>query len=117
MSKAKSGGGIDSNKRREVGYKGGKRTLNAVSVESVSVIGARTAYPKPPLVKSTPNDFVPMGNTLAASCAQGPGGGRKLYGQGGSQGTYGKAAPGEGGTEGRADRGERAILGPPKSKV
>jgi hypothetical protein len=112
-----SGGGIRSNKNVNVGVKGGKRTTNVVSVEAVSELGARTPFKKPPLVKGTPNDFVPMGNTLAASCGQGPGGGRTLYGQGGSQGQHGKTAPGEGGKEGRADRGSRAILGEPKSKV
>jgi hypothetical protein len=109
-SKAKSGGGIDSNKRREVGYRGGKRTLDAVSVQAVSELGARTAYPKGPLVKATPNDFVPLGNTLAASCPQGPGGGRTVYASG-YQDQHGAAAKGEAGMQGKADRGSRAILG------
>jgi hypothetical protein len=108
--KATSGGGITSNKRREVGYRGGKRTLDAVSVQAVSELGARTAYPKSPLVKSTPNDRVALGNTLAASCPQGPGGGRTVYASG-YQDQHGAAAKGEGGIQGRADRGSRAILG------
>jgi hypothetical protein len=95
-SKAKSGGGIQSNKRREVGYRGGKRTLDAVSVQAVSELGARTAYKKSPLVKSTPNDFVPLGNSLAAACPQGPGGGRTVYASG-YQDQHGAAAKGEGG--------------------
>jgi hypothetical protein len=110
-SKAKSGGGIQSNKRREVGYRGGKRTLDAVSVQAVSELGARTAYKKSPLVKSTPNDFVPLGNSLAAACPQGPGGGRTVYASG-YQDQHGAAAKGEGGIRGAADRGPRQILGP-----
>ena len=110
-SKAKSGGGIDTNKRREVGYRGGKRTLDAVSVQAVSELGARTAYPRTPLVKSTPNDFVELGNARAASCPQGPGGGRTIYASG-YQDQHGAAAKGEGGIRGAADRGSRAILGP-----
>jgi len=110
MSKGKlSGGGIRGNKNVKVGVKGGKRTLDAISLEAVTGLGTRTAFPKPPLVKSTPNDFVPMGNTLAASCKAGPGGGRTLYGQSGSQSQHGKPSPGEGRME--------AILGEPKSKV
>jgi hypothetical protein len=109
-SKAKSGGGIDGNKRREVGYRGGKRTLDAVSVQAVSELGARTAFKKPPLVKSTPNDFVPLGNTLAAACPLGPGGGRTVYASG-YQDQHGAAAKGERGMQGKADRGSRAILG------
>jgi cytochrome c5 len=110
-SKAKSGGGIDSNKRREVGYKGGKRTLDAVSVQAVSELGAQTAYKKAPLVKATPNDRVALGNTLAASCPQGPGGGRTVYASG-YQDQHGAAAKGEPGMQGsKVDRGPRAILG------
>jgi hypothetical protein len=111
-SKAKSGGGIDTNKRREIGYKGGKRTLDALSVQAVSDLGQRTAFKKPPLVKATPNDFVEMGNTRAASCAQGPGGGRTIY-KSGYQALRGPVSQGEGeGNRAKADRGPRAILGP-----
>jgi hypothetical protein len=94
-SKAKSGGGIDGNKRREVGYRGGKRTLDAVSVQAVSELGAQTAYKKAPLVKSTPNDRVALGNTLAASCPQGPGGGRTVRPHG-FQALSGPVSQGEG---------------------
>jgi hypothetical protein len=114
--KVRSGGGIDSNKRREIGYKGGKRSLNDISVEAVVGLGTRTAYPKPDLVKATPKDFVALGNTMTSPC--GPKGqGRTLYGQGGSQSQYGKPAQGEGGMQSPVDRGSRAILGEPKSKV
>jgi hypothetical protein len=38
--KPRSGGGIRGNKVRDVGYRGGKRTLDAVSVEAVCPISA-----------------------------------------------------------------------------
>jgi hypothetical protein len=110
-SKAKSGGGIDSNKRREVGYKGGKRTLNAISPSVVADLGAAVGYKRAPLVKATPQDRVALGNELAASCGQGPGGGRTVY-PSGYQDQHGAAAKGEGGIRGAADRGPRQILGP-----
>jgi hypothetical protein len=111
-SKSRSGGGIDSNKRREVGYRGGKRTLDAINPASADYLGQRTAFKKPPLVESTPNDFVAMGNTLAAACPQGPGGGRTVY-ERGTVSVHGKVSPGEGeGNRAKADSGPRQILGP-----
>jgi hypothetical protein len=110
-SKAKSGGGIDSNKRREVGYKGGKRTLDAVSPSAVSDLGMAVGYKRAPLVKSTPRDFVPLGNSLTNNVgAGGPGTGRTVY-PAGYQCQTGPAAKGEPGMQGKADRGSRAILG------
>jgi hypothetical protein len=93
--KATSGGGISGNKRKEVGYRGGKRTLDAVSVQAVSELGARTAVKRAPLVKSTPNDFVPLGNELSANIKCGPGGGRKIYPTG-FQSLSGPVSKGEG---------------------
>jgi hypothetical protein len=109
--KATSGGGITSNKRREVGYRGGKRTLDAMSPQAVSELGAQTAYKKAPLVKATPNDFVPMGNTVAAATKCGPGGSRTIY-KSGFQSLSGPVSKGEPGMEGsKVDRGPRTILG------
>jgi hypothetical protein len=108
--KARSGGGLTMSKNVSPGYRGGKRTLDAISVEAVVGLGTRTAYPKPDLVKAKPADFVEMGNTRAASCAQGPGGGRTVY-KTGFQSLRGPVSQGEGNMEGRADRGVRAILG------
>jgi hypothetical protein len=114
--KATSGGGITSNKRREVGYKGGKRTLDAVSPAGVDQLGQATSFKRDPLIKATPNDRVALGNDLAASCPQGPGGGRTVYASG-YQDQHGAAAKGEGRMQGAVDRGRRAILGEPGSKV
>jgi hypothetical protein len=93
--KATSGGGISGNKRKEVGYKGGKRTLDAVSVQAVSELGAAVGYKRAPLVKATPNDRVELGNTLAASAVCGPGGSRTIY-KTGYQDLRGPVSRGEG---------------------
>jgi hypothetical protein len=113
--KATSGGGISGNKRKEVGYRGGKRTLDAVSVQAVSELGARTAIERAPLVKSTPNDFVPLGNELSANIKCGPGGGRTIY-KSGYQDLHGKASPGEGKIGPNAGRDILSDFGPEKSR-
>jgi hypothetical protein len=108
--------GIQSNKLKEVGYRGGKRTVDVISPEAVSELGMRTAFKKPPLVKSTPNDFVPMGNTMNKPCGS-QGEGRTVY-KTGFQSLTGPVAKGEGeSAKDKADRGPRAILGEPGSKV
>jgi hypothetical protein len=114
-SKATSGGGIQSNKRREIGYRGGKRTLDDVSVQAVSELGARTAVKRAPLVKATPNDFVEMGNTLAAACPQGPGGGRTVRPHG-FQALSGPVSQGEGRIGGNAGKDILSEFGPEKSR-
>jgi hypothetical protein len=115
-SKARSGGGITSNKLVHPKMRGGKRTLDAVSPSAVADLGAAVGYKRTPLVKSTPKDFVPLGNDLATNVGRGgPGTGRNIY-PSGFQCQTGAAAKGEGGIQGRADRGPRAILGPPPNK-
>ncbi len=59
---------------------------------------------------------IPLGNELSAKCPAGPGGGRTLYGQAGTNKTYGTPYQGERGIQGEADRGQRAILGPPSKR-
>src|SRR5690348_6566882 len=109
--KAKSGGGYTSNKRTEVKVRAGKRTLDAVSPSAVADLGAAIGYKRVPLVKSTPKDFVPLGNSLVNNVgAGGPGTGRTVY-PSGYQCQTGPAAKGEPGMQGKADRGSRAILG------
>jgi hypothetical protein len=115
--KARSGGGIQSNKLVQVGVRAGKRTLDAVSPAGVDQLGQATSFKRDPLVKSTPKDFVELGNALVNNVGEGgPGKGRTVY-PCGYQAQTGPAAKGEGGTEGRADRGSRAILGAKGSKV
>jgi hypothetical protein len=111
--KARSGGGISSRVNREVGVRAGKRTLDAVSPSAVADLGAAIGYKRAPLVKSTPKDFVPLGNDLATNVGRGgPGTGRTVY-PCGYQDQHGQAAPGQCGIQGRADRGPRAILDAP----
>jgi hypothetical protein len=113
--KAQSGGGIRGNKVRDVGYRGGKRTLDAISVEAVSDLGARTAYKKAPLVKATPRDFVPLGNELSANIECGPGGGRTIY-KTGFQALSGKVSQGEGKIGSNAGKDILSDFGPEKSR-
>jgi hypothetical protein len=115
MAKAKSGGGIRGNKVRQVGVRTGPPRTDVVSVEAVSELGARTAFPKPDLIKGTAPQ-VRSGNDVAASTICGPGGSRTIY-KSGFQALSGKVSQGEGEREGKADRGPRAILGEPGSKV
>jgi hypothetical protein len=111
--KARSGGGLTVNKLVQVGVRAGKRTLDAINPASADYLGQRTAFKKPPLVESTPKDFVPLGNSLVNNVgAGGPGKGRVTY-PCGFQSLHGAVAKGEKGMEGKADRGARQILGPP----
>jgi hypothetical protein len=111
-AKPRSGGGITSNKLVHPKMRGGKRTLDAVSPSAVSDLGMAVGYKRVPLVKSTPKDFVPLGNDLATNVGRGgPGTGREIFPRG-YQSCHGTPAKGEPGMQGKADRGERAILGP-----
>jgi hypothetical protein len=112
-AKARSGGGLTSNKLVRPSIRGGKRTLDAISPSAVADLGAAIGYKRQPLVKSTPKDFVALGNELATNVGQGgPGTGRTVY-PSGYQCQTGPAAKGEGGTQGAVDRGPRAILDAP----
>ena len=113
--KARSGGGLTVNKLRQVGVKAGPARTDVVSVEAVSGLGTRTAFPKPDLIKRTAPQ-VRSGNDVAASTVCGPGGSRTIY-RTGFQALSGKVSQGEGERKGKADRGPRAILGEPGSKV
>jgi hypothetical protein len=112
-AKPRSGGGLTSNKLVHPKMRGGKRTLDAISPSAVSDLGMAIGYKRAPLVKSTPKDFVPLGNDLATNVGRGgPGTGRTVY-PCGYQDQHGQAAPGQRGIQGRADRGPRAILDAP----
>jgi hypothetical protein len=113
--KAKSGGGITSNKLRQVGIKAGPRRTNVISPSAVADVGAAISYPRLPLIKSTAPQ-VPLGNDLATNVGRGkPGAGRTIY-PCGYQDLHGAVAKGEAGIQGKADRGSRAILGPPANR-
>jgi hypothetical protein len=110
MSKAKSGGGIRSNKRREVPVRTGPPRTNVVSVQAASELGARTAFAKPDLYKGTAAQ-VPMGNETSANIKCGPGGGRTIY-RFGTEGIHGKVSPGEGKIGPNAGRDILSDFGP-----
>jgi hypothetical protein len=112
--KAKSGGGITSNKLRQVGIKAGPRRTNVISPSAVADVGAAISYKRLPLIKSTAPQ-VPLGNDLATNVGRGaPGAGRTIY-PCGYQDQHGAVAKGETGIQGRADRGPRAILDAPRN--
>jgi hypothetical protein len=97
-----SGGGITSNKLVHPGVKSGSPNLNAYSPRGVSQLGYSpgstlsktgaftTQNSALPLSEGQMRDFVPMGNALTNNVGKGgPGTGRTLYGQGGTQATHG----------------------------
>jgi hypothetical protein len=53
MAKKLSGGGITSNKRREVGNRVGPRSTNKVSVAATSMLGSSISFNRPELIKGT----------------------------------------------------------------
>jgi hypothetical protein len=101
--KARSGGGLTSNKLVRPGIKSGSRNLKAVPPTHASHIGRSVGNhgmdgdmkrpPTPgPVAK---RDFVPMGNQLVNNVGKGgPGTGRILHGKSGTQTQYGPANPG-----------------------
>jgi hypothetical protein len=114
--KARSGGGIRSNKVVHHGIRTANRRTDVVSPSAVADLGASISYQRLPLIKSTAKEAVPMGNELVNNVgAGGPGKGRTIY-PCGYQDQHGAAAKGEGGMQGKADRGSRAILGPPANR-
>jgi hypothetical protein len=92
--KAKSGGGITSNKLVNVGVKSGPPRTNIVSPASADQLGQAVAFKRDPLPKGTMAQ-VPLGNQLATNVgAGGPGKGREVH-KCGSQGQWGPPNRGE----------------------
>jgi hypothetical protein len=100
-----SGGGINSRVVTHPGIKAGARDLTAYSPRGVSQIGAAqgsrldragsftTRNSALPYSDGQRKDFVPLGNSLTNNVgAGGPGTGRTLYGQGGTQSQHGPVA-------------------------
>ena len=109
MAKPVSGGGINSRVVKQVDIKSGSPNLTAYSPRGVSQLGAAqgsmlskqgsfTSRPSAaPLSEGQKRDFVPLGNSLTNNIGPGgPGTGRTLYGQGGTQQMHG--APVQGST-------------------
>jgi hypothetical protein len=114
MAKAVSGGGISSRVVKQVDIKSGSPNLTAYSPRGVSQIGAAqgsrldragsftTRNSALPYSDGQRKDFVPLGNSLTNNIGPGgPGSGRVLYGQGGTQQMHG--APVQGQSPGRRD--------------
>jgi hypothetical protein len=103
-NKKLSGGGIASNKRREVSVRTGKPETNRIIPAGVSQLGAMrgdhsTERRQPsanPLVQLRDGKMlqVDAGNRRAVECPQGPGGGREVL-RAGYQALSGKPVPGE----------------------
>ena len=96
MSRAKSGGGLTSNKLVRPSIRGGSPTANRVNVTAVSQLGAKIGnHSDKGTVKLTPQPLVAakmpavaLGNSLATNVGKGgPGAGRKIFGSG-SQGSH-----------------------------
>jgi hypothetical protein len=107
MAKAVSGGGINSRVVKQVDIKSGSPNLTAYSPRGVSQIGASqgstldrsgsftTKNSALPLSEGQKRDFVPLGNSLTNNIgAGGPGTGRTLYGQSGTQSVHGPVVQG-----------------------
>jgi len=107
MAKTLSGGGITSNKLVREGVRGGSPNLTAYSPRGVSQLGISqgstlsktgaftTQNSALPLSDGQQRDFVPLGNQLATNVGGGgPGTGRTLYGQGGTQQMHGAPVQG-----------------------
>jgi hypothetical protein len=104
--RARTGGGEGSNPHVKVKHVGGSPNVRKVDVGAVADFGnnkgthvtdsggRETNRPNTPLYKQA-RDYVPMGNEVAKNVGRGGvGTGRILYGQAGSQGTYGKPVAG-----------------------
>jgi hypothetical protein len=105
MAQARSGGGINSSVVKQVDIKPGSPNLTAYNPRGISQIGAAqgstldrsgsftTKNSALPLSDGQRRDFVPLGNALTNNIgAGGPGTGRTLYGQGGTQSQHGPVA-------------------------
>jgi len=108
-----TGGGIQGNKNVKVGVRAGPPSTNVISPRGVSQYGyatgskmsgtghyttGNTALP----VKERTAAQVPLGNALTNNVGPGgPGTGRTLYGQGGTNRQHGPAVPGQ--SPGRRD--------------
>lgn len=107
--RAKSGGGLTSNKLVRPDIRTGDCSKGTSPARSAQ-IGMATFFKKDELESLRAYDSgVPLGNARALDKT------RNVM-RSGSQATHGSPAQGEAGTQGAVDRGPRAILGPPGSK-
>ena len=112
--KARSGGGIRSNKVRQIGNRVGPPRTNVISPQAVTELGMATNWPRQPLVKGTAPQ-VRSGNDVAATTVCGPGGSRTIY-KSGYQDLHGKVSQGEGKIGGNAGKDILSEFGPERSR-
>src|SRR5215510_10382862 len=94
MARAKSGGGIQSNKLVRPGVKAGPARTNIVSPASASQLGQAVSFKRDPLPIGTASE-TPLGNQLATNVGKGgPGAGRTVM-RSGSQAQHGAPNLGE----------------------
>ncbi len=79
QGKARSGGGLSSNKLVTPGLKVGQRRVDAIERGGVSELGAHVGNNPSPLVESRPKAATDLGNYRAEHGPAGPGGGRDVY--------------------------------------
>ena len=94
MSRAKSGGGLTSNKFVNTGVKAGPPRTNVVSPASASQLGQSVAFKRDPLPIGTASQ-VPMGNDCALRVGKGSPGADRTIHKSGSQSMHGPVNRGE----------------------
>src|SRR5262245_8847712 len=115
MSKAKSGGGITSNKFVQPSIRSGSPN-KGTSPGAADQLGQAVSFKREQVEMGRAYPGTKLGNEVALNVgAGGPGKGRTVM-PCGSQGVHGPINRGEAGIQGGADRGPRAILGSPGSK-
>jgi hypothetical protein len=92
--RATSGGGASSNKRVEKPVVYGNRSVEASLESSASQIGSALGFRGDPVTGKPARAADDLGNYRAATCAEGPGGGRDVY-KSGYQALHGTPAKGE----------------------
>jgi len=115
MAKKLTGGGILGNKNVSPPVRTGQ-PYKASSPAAADQLGQAVSFKREQVEVGRAYTGSPLGNELAASVKCGPGGGRTVM-KSGSQNQWGPPNRGEAGMQpSTADRGPRAILGPPGSK-
>src|SRR5215475_717251 len=95
MAKARSGGGVTMNKNVRVGVRAGPASTNVINPKRTSQIGTAVDPRAVERVRAGTASQVPLGNQLATNVGKGgPGTGRTLYGEAGTQGMHGSSVAG-----------------------
>jgi len=116
MAKIKSGGGITSNKFVQPGIRTGSPN-RGTSPGAADQIGQATAFRREEVDRGRAYPGTVLGNEAALRVGKGAPGADRTIHKSGSQSLHGEVNRGEAGIVGGADRGNRAILGPPKGKT